>query len=232
MGYKERPNEHTFCVAVAACTVVIRPSTMPKLSLITLARGARQLVVHDAFEITFIDGLNSWLFTPITNMGASGEGAEITTRLAPPARCADAAACCVWCFRRGVVQSRQRGTYLGEHTGGLHNVVSSSRPPGDLGRVLRLEHRDLLSVDHKLVSTCLNVSLEPTVHGVILEHVHHVVNRDEGVVHCNNICVGVVQGSPQDETSDTPESVDSNVHHFDLFCVVLLVRSCMCVAGV
>ena len=38
-------------VAVVAWTVVMRPSTMPNLSLMTLARGARQLVVHDAFEI-------------------------------------------------------------------------------------------------------------------------------------------------------------------------------------
>ena len=37
-----------FWVAVTACTVVIRPSRIPKLSLITLARGARQLVVHEA----------------------------------------------------------------------------------------------------------------------------------------------------------------------------------------
>ena len=37
-----------FWVAVTACTVVISPSRIPKLSLITLARGARQLVVHEA----------------------------------------------------------------------------------------------------------------------------------------------------------------------------------------
>src|SRR3954466_7332945 len=39
-----------FCVAVVACTVVIRPRLMPKLSFNTLAIGARQLVVHEAFE--------------------------------------------------------------------------------------------------------------------------------------------------------------------------------------
>ncbi len=39
-----------FCVAVVACTVVIRPRLMPHLSFSTLATGARQLVVHDAFE--------------------------------------------------------------------------------------------------------------------------------------------------------------------------------------
>ena len=37
-----------FCVAVYAWMVVIRPSMMPNLSLMTLANGARQLVVHDA----------------------------------------------------------------------------------------------------------------------------------------------------------------------------------------
>src|SRR5690606_39817270 len=36
----------TFCLAVAACTVVIRPRLMPHLSLSTLATGARQLVVR------------------------------------------------------------------------------------------------------------------------------------------------------------------------------------------
>ena len=41
-----------FWVAVVAWMVDMRPSSMPKLSSITLARGARQLVVQDAFEIT------------------------------------------------------------------------------------------------------------------------------------------------------------------------------------
>src|SRR3546814_4331761 len=41
----------TFWLAVAACTVVIRPRLMPHLSLSTLAIGARQLVVHEALEM-------------------------------------------------------------------------------------------------------------------------------------------------------------------------------------
>ena len=36
-----------FWVAVAACTVVIRPRLMPKASFSTLATGARQLVVQE-----------------------------------------------------------------------------------------------------------------------------------------------------------------------------------------
>lgn len=97
------------------CDVVtMRPSTMPKLSLMTLASGARQLVVQealltetrqgntrhrghiqetismiqmsDAHLTTFMElSYFSWL-TPMTNMGASALGAEITTLLAPPFR--------------------------------------------------------------------------------------------------------------------------------------------------
>merc|ERR1719272_676041 len=57
-----RPSRHplalgpstTFWVAVYAWTVVMRPSTMPYSSLMTLASGARQLVVHEALEMIFI----------------------------------------------------------------------------------------------------------------------------------------------------------------------------------
>merc|ERR1719276_170597 len=40
---------------VEAGTVVMRPSSMPKVSLTTFARGARQLVVQDALETTFME---------------------------------------------------------------------------------------------------------------------------------------------------------------------------------
>merc|ERR1719210_1540333 len=43
------------CVAVMACTVVIKPSTMPNFSCTTFVRGAKQLVVQDAFETTVSD---------------------------------------------------------------------------------------------------------------------------------------------------------------------------------
>src|SRR5690606_26146984 len=71
-------------VAVVACTVVIKASSIPKLSFNTLAIGARQLVVQDALETILSDAFTSLWFTPMTNMGALLDGAEITTFLAPP----------------------------------------------------------------------------------------------------------------------------------------------------
>merc|ERR1719223_830490 len=78
------------CEAVAAWTVVMRPSLMPNLSLIVLTIGARPLVVHEAHETTFIDAesYSSWL-TPTTRVGVSASlaGAEMITFLAPPSMC-------------------------------------------------------------------------------------------------------------------------------------------------
>jgi len=115
----------------------------------TLAIGARQLVVQLALETMFIPGLyDSWL-TPITNMGASAEGAEMTTFLAPPWKnkhpCQDVTKQCCHFFSNPLVQlieninistSMKRVEYnlemgfclgcCGENTSRLHNKVSSS----------------------------------------------------------------------------------------------------------
>src|SRR5574343_289674 len=75
-----------FWVAVAACTVVIRPRLMPHLSFSTLASGARQFVVQDALEMMASPAYLAW-FTPNTNMGVSSlDGALMMTFLAPAAR--------------------------------------------------------------------------------------------------------------------------------------------------
>merc|ERR1719388_205210 len=77
------------CEAVAACTVVMRPCLMPNFSLMTLTRGARPLVVHEAQETTFIEVLYSSWLTPTTRVGVSASlaGAEMMTFLAPPSTC-------------------------------------------------------------------------------------------------------------------------------------------------
>merc|ERR1719163_395022 len=74
------------CEAVAACTVVMRPCLMPNFSLMTLTRGARPLVVHEAHETTFMVAESySSVLTPTTMVGVSASlpGAEMMTFFAP-----------------------------------------------------------------------------------------------------------------------------------------------------
>src|SRR5690349_11161118 len=77
---------------VYACTVVIRPLTMPKLSRSTLAIGATQFVVQEALEM-IVCASGSYLssLTPITIvMSSSLAGAEMMTFFAPASMCARA----------------------------------------------------------------------------------------------------------------------------------------------
>merc|ERR1711935_918345 len=72
-------------VAVMACTVVISPSTIPKVSFTTFASGAKQLVVQEALETTVSPPVYFVLFTPMTYIGVSSlGGAEMMTFLQPP----------------------------------------------------------------------------------------------------------------------------------------------------
>ena len=63
---------------------------MPKLSSSTFAKGARQFVVQEAFEMMWCSSLLYWSsFTPMTMVMSSFlAGAEMTTFLAPASRCA------------------------------------------------------------------------------------------------------------------------------------------------
>src|SRR5919199_1709429 len=70
--------------------VVIRPRSMPIASCSTLATGARQLVVHDALEMTWwLSGsyASSKLTPRATVTSGSVAGAEMITLWAPASRC-------------------------------------------------------------------------------------------------------------------------------------------------
>ena len=72
-------------VDMSACSI-------PNSSLMTLARGAKQLVVQEALETTFISGRSSSWLTPMTNVGVASSlaGAVRMTFFAPPAKWAEA----------------------------------------------------------------------------------------------------------------------------------------------
>ena len=89
----------------------------------TLATGARQLVVHEALDTTVMSGVYlSWL-TPITNMGASPEGAEMITFLAPPESRQGVLG------GEGVTNSRASLAVPSSSWGERHQQASRERPP-------------------------------------------------------------------------------------------------------
>ena len=74
---------------VYAWQVVMKPCSMPTVSISTLASGARQLVVQEAFEMTWCcSGSYSSSLTPMQTVRSGPlAGAEMITLLAPASRC-------------------------------------------------------------------------------------------------------------------------------------------------
>lgn len=93
--------------------MVIRPFSMPKLSLRILATGARQLVVQEPLEMMWcFFGSYFWSFTPSTTVkSASLPGAEMMTFLAPAVRCLAAPSRAV----KKPVHSMTRSTFMAFH---------------------------------------------------------------------------------------------------------------------
>ena len=67
-----------------------------------------------------------------------------------------------------------------EYTSGLHHILSTSITPLDDDRILLLEDGDGLSTNDELPVLCLDCAVELAMGGIILEHVDHVVEVNEG----------------------------------------------------
>lgn len=69
-----------------------------------------------------------------------------------------------------------------EHAGRFDNVLGASLRPWDRLWITLAKDGDLVSVYDETIVLGSDLSLEFTVGGVILEHVDHVIETDEGVI--------------------------------------------------
>jgi hypothetical protein len=155
----------------------------------TLAMGAKQLVVQDAL-LTILSELSyfSW-FTPMTNMEASAEGAEMMTLLSPPFR---------WALTFSMV------------------VKMPVHTPFNVSWISLLEDSDGLPVDDKLPIFGLNCAIEFAMCEDIQEHIDHVVEVNEVVFSGSNLYfdMWIADGSPGNPVPNKAKSVHSYLHHF------------------
>ena len=79
-----------------------------------------------------------------------------------------------------------------------------------------LEDGDGLPIDDKLPILGLDCAIEFAMGGVILEHVDHVVEVNEGVVDGNNLHFAMwrADGSPGNQAPNTAKSLHTDLHHF------------------
>ena len=92
------------------------------------------------------------------------------TFLAPPFKWAEALQGDQWEMH----ENEREGAILfgsGENASGLDDVVSTDGAPRDLSGILLSENGDGFALDPEFAILGLNRSLEPSVDGIVLEHV-------------------------------------------------------------
>ncbi len=73
-----------------------------------------------------------------------------------------------------------------------------------------------MAVDDQVAVLVSDLASEATVSGVVLEHVDHVVERDEGIVDGDDLDA-LSQGGSQDNAANSAESVNTNGGHFKVW---------------
>jgi hypothetical protein len=98
----------------------------------------------------------------------------------------------------------------------LHDILSTGITPFDVRGVFLLEDGDGLPIDDKLPILSLDCAILFAMGRVILEHVDHVVEVNEGVIDGNNLHFGMwrIDGSPGNQAPNMAKSVHTDLHHF------------------
>jgi len=100
----------------------------------------------------------------------------------------------------------------GEDAGGLDDILGAGAGPVDGSGVPLAKDGDSVAVDDELSVLGLNAALELSVGRVVLEHVHHVVKRDEGIIDGDDLGA-LGDGGAENQATDAAESVDTDGRH-------------------
>lgn len=93
--------------------------------------------------------------------------------------------------------------------------------------MLYLEDSNLLSIHNEVAAVAGDFSLEAAVGGVILEHVDHVVQGNEGIVDSNDLG-SIHECGAQHQAANAAKSVNSNLGHIEFGELQLSTASRKC----
>src|SRR4028118_1716868 len=201
---------------------------MPKLSLSTLASGARQLVVQDALLMIVCEpSYCSWL-TPMTMVrSAPGAGGARGTRAA---LVAVSSGRLVWAARDdgGVVAGRRRRdddllraalvdvlagvVGLGEEPGGLDDDVDAEVAPRQVRRVALGEHLHRRPADRDAVAVGGDLLGQDAEDAVVLQQVGEDLVAGQVVDRHDLDVLAAGRGRPPEVAADPAEPVDPHPH--------------------
>ena len=108
------------------------------------------------------------------------------------------------------------GFFLGEEeAGGFYHILGADFVPLEVGGIFLGGDADLLAVHGQgaVLYVSLNGAFEAAVHGVVFQHVCHVIHRAE-VVDAYYFDVISLDGCTENEPSDAAKSIDTYFCHY------------------
>ena len=109
----------------------------------------------------------------------------------------------------------------GEHTGGFHDIIGADSTPGDFSGVFAGKEFDLFAVNNDAVIGVADFTVKLAVHGVIAQHVRHVVRAHEGVVDAHKLNFAVGKASAENQTADAAETIDAYFNHLQFLLILI-----------
>ncbi len=107
------------------------------------------------------------------------------------------------------------GLFGEKHTCGLDDVVGAASSPTDISGVSFRKHGNFLTIDNELSVSGADLAFETTMNSIVLGHVDHVVQIDEGVVNTNDFHVTTFTRCTkrQPSNSSKPINTDFDCHN-------------------
>ena len=96
----------------------------------------------------------------------------------------------------------------------FHDDFSAFLGPGDLGGICLGIDDDLLAVDGDIVVPVGDFVRQRAMHGVVLQQVRHGLGVRQ-VIDGDDFHVRIAHGSPENQTTDTTETIDTDFYCHD-----------------
>ena len=94
--------------------------------------------------------------------------------------------------------------------GALADIFGAHGSPGNVLDLHSGEHGEFLAVDNDAAVIVVHLAGELAVHGVILQHIGHVLGAHEGVVDTDNLHILVSQGGAEGQAADAAKAVNTD----------------------
>ena len=105
-----------------------------------------------------------------------------------------------------------------EQTGRFDDIVSLNFVPLQISRIFLSRDADGFAVDHQFAVFDFNRAVEAAMHGVIFEHISHIIDINQ-IINADDFNIVSGLGGTENQTSDTAKTVNTYANYHISFLI-------------